>query len=68
MYEKYASKFYDDRHVDLYNLEFIFFVKQRLDKLGHPSLITNWKNNMDKTDYKEQGKKKLTIIKNQTNK
>ena len=31
VYEKYAFKFYDNRHVDLYNLEFNCFFMQSLD-------------------------------------
>ena len=36
----------------------IFFVKQRLDELEHPALITEWKNNTDKDYYKKQAKGK----------
>ena len=31
VYEKYLSNYYDDRHVESYNLKFFCFVKQRLD-------------------------------------
>ena len=31
-----------------------FFVKQRLDKLEHPSIITKWIHNMDTDTYMEQ--------------
>ena len=49
VYENYASKFYDDRHVEFYNPDFNFFIKQRLEELEHPGIITEWKNNMDKS-------------------
>ena len=31
-------------------------VKQRLDEMEHPALITEWTSNMDKSDYKKQEK------------
>ena len=30
---------------------FNFFVKQRLDKIEHPALITEWTHNMVTSDY-----------------
>ena len=46
VYENYVSNYYDDCHVQSYNLKLIFF-KQRLDELDHPALITEWISNMD---------------------
>ena len=45
-------------NVEVYNLEFKTFVKQRLGELEHTALITYWKINMDKSEYKEQLERK----------
>ena len=45
VYEKYSSNFYDDRYVEFYDLD--FFVKQNLDELEHPSLISEWPGNVE---------------------
>ena len=39
-------------------MEFIVFVKQRLDELEYTSLITEWNSNMDKDARKKQEKEK----------
>ena len=49
VYEKYISNFYDDRHVDLYNLECKTFFKQCLDELEHAALVTYWTSNIEKS-------------------
>ena len=46
MYDTYASNFYEDLHVEFYNLD--FKAKQRFDELEHTALIINWISNMDK--------------------
>ena len=56
MYEKYVSNYYDDWHIESYNLEFLFFVKQPLDELENPTPITEWRSNMDKYSDKKQEK------------
>ena len=48
VYEKYVSNYYDDHHVESYNLEFKYFVKNCLDELEHLGLITDWTSNMEK--------------------
>ena len=55
MYENYVCNYYDDHHVESYNLEF-YFIKQRHDELEHLSLITEWKSDMDKNAYKKRAK------------
>ena len=50
MFEKYVLGFYDDCNVDLY-------VKQNLDELEHPSLITECTSNIDKATYKGKSEK-----------
>ena len=54
VYDNFQSRFYDERYVKLYIDQFQFFVKQRLDKLEHPSLITEWTYNMDTSAYVKQ--------------
>ena len=51
MYEKYVSNCYNDRNVESYKLELMFSLKNRLDELEHPSLITEWTHNMDEYAY-----------------
>ena len=51
MYDTYLSHYDDDRHVENFNEE-CKIVKQSLDELEHPSLITEWKNNTEKAAYK----------------
>ena len=50
-YEKFMSRFYDEIHVKSITEKFQLFFKQRLDSLGHSSLITEWNHNMDTADY-----------------
>ena len=57
----YLSNFYDDHHVTLFNPEVKNIIKQHLDKLEHPYLITDWTSNMDETDYKEHPEKNTDI-------
>ena len=57
LYDIFQSHFYDERHVKLYTEPFQFFVKQRLDELEHPSLITEWNHNMDTASYMKQSEK-----------
>ena len=57
VYANYVSNYYDDRNVESYNLEFIFFVKRRLDELEHPDLIIEWTSNIYEYAYKKQTEK-----------
>ena len=52
--ENFMSGWYDERHVKPIIKQFHFFVKKRLDKLEHLSLITEWGHNMDTAPYLEQ--------------
>ena len=54
VYDTNVSNFYDDCHVESFNLEFAFFVKHNLDELEHLTFITKWTSNIDKTAYKKQ--------------
>ena len=56
MHEKYVSQYNEERHFDLYNLEFKIFVKYRLYEPEQPALINEWTSNMDEAAYKKQEK------------
>ena len=47
VYDTYVSKFYYNRHVELFNPEFNLFFKQQLDELEHHALITESTSSMD---------------------
>ena len=51
VYDKYAYNYYDNCHVESYNLGF-FNVKHVIYELEHPELITRWTSNMDEDAYK----------------
>ena len=51
MYNKFESNFYDYRHVEPIIEQFLFFVKQSMDRLEHPDLITERNKNMYKAAY-----------------
>ena len=53
VYNEFESSWYDDRYVESTIEKFHFFVRQRLDKLEHPALITEWIHNMDTASYLE---------------
>ena len=57
VYEKFMSGWYDEIHVKPIIKNFHIFVKRRLDKLEHISLITEWDQNMDTSAYMEQSQK-----------
>ena len=40
---------------------YIFLVKQNIEKLGDPSLITEWTHNMDKAAFLEQSEKEVFL-------
>ena len=51
VYNKFLSIWYDERHIEPIIEKFRFFVKQRLDELEHPYLVTEWIHNMDTSAY-----------------
>ena len=57
VYDKFMSGWYDEIHVKPIIKNFHIFVKQRLDKLEHISLITEWGHIMDTAAYMEQSQK-----------
>ena len=54
VYNKFESNFYDDRHIKPIIYQFRVFVKQCIDQLENPSLITDFIHNMDTDDFLEQ--------------
>ena len=62
MYKKYVSSYYDNCHVESYNLGFKIIVKQLLDELEHNALITEWKSIVEKYSRKKQAKEKNKSI------
>ena len=60
MYERYVSSFYDGHHVEFYSLGVLKFVKQQLDELERPALITECTSNMGADAYKERTEEEET--------
>ena len=54
VYNELESSWYDDRHVEPIIKYIQFLVKQRLNKLEHSDIITEWIHNIDTAAYLEQ--------------
>ena len=52
--DKFLSHFYDKIHVEPITKIYSIFVKQRLDNIEYPALITELTHNMDTDAYMEQ--------------
>ena len=57
VYDTFQSSWYYERYIETIIEQIQFFVKQCLDKLEHPALITEWIQNMDTDAYLEQSLK-----------
>ena len=54
MYDTYATKFYDDRYVECFNLKFKESFELRLKEIEHSTLLTEWTRNIEKYAYKKR--------------
>ena len=68
VYDDLQPHFYDERHIKLYNKQFQFFVKKRLEELGYPPLIAEWTYNMDTAAYLKHPEKRVYIKHKRRNK